>query len=216
MNQQFKPVVKQLLIANILIFILSQFVKESYTYLAQYYIENPNFRFWQPITHMFMHSPNFMHILFNMIALVSFGNLLEHFWGAKKFLIFYLLCGIGASILHQSVDFVKFNYLSSTLQSPEIFFGISVGASGAIYGLLVAYAFMFPNSELMLFFIPVPIKVKFLVPILVGLDLFSGITGQAIFSPPNTGFFAHVGGAVTGLILMLLWKNKKFNHNRWN
>jgi hypothetical protein len=93
----------------------------------------------------------------------------------------------------------------------------AVGASGAIYGLLVAFAFMFPMAELMMMFIPVPIKAKFFVPIIVGLDLFSGVTGFSIFSGGgNIAHFAHIGGALTGFLLMMLWRNNKFTHTRWN
>jgi membrane associated rhomboid family serine protease len=99
----------------------------------------------------------------------------------------------------------------------SLIYGSCVGASGAIYGLLVAFAFMFPMAELMMMFIPVPIKAKFFVPIIVGLDLFSGVTGFSIFSGGgNIAHFAHIGGALTGFILMMLWRNNKFTHTRWN
>lgn len=262
MFNNMTPVVKQLLIINVIVFALSQFMTQNYDSLALYYFESEKFRFWQPFTHMFMHAPmpNFAHILFNMFALVSFGSALEHYWGGKKFLFFYIACGLGAAAvqtgmnyyeIHQVVDQLKISPqdLQVIFDTPlkdvfdsnghstgkvdeiltkvkctqadfdklSVIYGSCVGASGAIYGLLVAFAFMFPLAELMMFFVPVPIKAKYFVPIIVGLDLFSGTTGFSIFSGGgNIAHFAHVGGALTGFILMMIWRNKKFSHTRWN
>ncbi|CCG54045.1 Rhomboid family protein [Flavobacterium indicum GPTSA100-9 = DSM 17447] len=268
MFNNMTPVVKQLLIINVICYIMSQVVPNSYEHFSMYYFENPHFRIWQPITHMFMHSKeSLLHIVFNMFALVSFGSVLEHFWGAKRFLIFYFVCGIGSALLHQGVAFYEihsqiieltngaftnsdistllqtdivegntlvlkpmiennlelFNKLNETNFDGNAFLGAvsnayipAVGASGAIYGLLVAFAFMFPNAELAMMFIPVPIKAKYFVPILVAFDVFSGISGSSILGGANVAHFAHVGGAITGFILMWIWKNKKFTHNRWN
>lgn len=245
--------VKQLLIINIIFYIGSQFVSAAYPLFSLYFPENPNFRFWQPITSMFMHAPmpNLMHIAFNMFALVSFGSALEHFWGGKKFLFFYISCGLGAALLHVGFSYYEYNSALSALQEAKIpsdvinmiakegkynqtitdlvplstleqlFFSFntpSVGASGAIYGLLTAFAFMFPNAELALLFIPVPIKAKYFVPGLIFLDLFLGFKGSSIFGSGGTGIahFAHVGGAITGFIMMWYWKNNSFNNRRWN
>jgi len=98
----------------------------------------------------------------------------------------------------------------------QIFNSPAVGASGAIMGLLVGFGMLFPNAELMLLFFPVPVKAKYFIPVLIGLDLFSGLTGVAIFSPSNTAYWAHVGGAVIGLLMMLYWKRTQFDKNRWN
>lgn len=247
------PVVKQLLIINILFFIGSQLVPVSYDLFALYYPESDRFMGWQFITHMFMHAPfpNIAHILFNMFALYSFGSALEHFWGGKRFLFFYISCGLGAALLHTGVNYYYFHEGVNTLtangfnkadilqllnegkidtrwqqlMTPGTFddfinsyAGTVVGASGAIYGLLVAFAFMFPNAELALMFIPVPIKAKYFVPGILAIDLFLGFKGQSIFGAGSTGIahFAHVGGALTGFLMMWYWKNNKFNHNRWN
>jgi len=262
MFNNMTPVVKQLLIINVLVFILSQVLPQNYETLSLFYFESEKFRFWQPFTHMFMHAsmPNLMHILFNMFALVSFGSALEHYWGGKKFLFFYFSCGLGAAFVQTGMNYYEIhqviNELGLTSQEMQIIFdtplsdvfnsagqttgkvnqilndvdctqvefdklsliyGNCVGASGAIYGLLVAFAFMFPMAELMMMFIPVPIKAKFFVPIIVGLDLFSGVTGFSIFSGGgNIAHFAHIGGALTGFLLMMLWRNNKFTHTRWN
>ncbi|MBP1224798.1 rhomboid family intramembrane serine protease [Flavobacterium sp. 1355] len=244
------PVVKQLLIINIIFFIGSQLVPVSYDYLAMFFPESPNFRVWQPITHMFMHG-GIMHIAFNMIAMVSFGSALEHFWGGKKFLFFYISCGLGSALLHTAVNYYSFQDTMNVLiangyQKADIikllsegkidtrwqdlvtvsqfngftsaYIGTVVGASGAIYGLLTAFAFMFPNAELALMFIPVPIKAKYFVPGILAVDLFLGFKGGSIFGSSGTGIahFAHIGGALTGFLMMLYWKKNQFNKNRWN
>jgi len=244
------PVVKQLLIINIIFFIGSQLVPVSYEYFAMFFPENPSFRGWQPITHMFMHG-GILHIAFNMFALVSFGSALEHFWGGKKFLFFYISCGLGSALLHTAVNYYFFQDTMNTLiangyQKNEIlkllgegkidtrwqefvsviqfqgftdsYIGTVVGASGAIYGLLTAFAFMFPNAELALMFIPVPIKAKYFVPGILAIDLFLGLKGTSIFGGGGTGVahFAHIGGALTGFLIMWYWKKNQFNKNRWN
>jgi membrane associated rhomboid family serine protease len=265
------PVVKQLLVINIIFFIGAQLVPITYDYFMLFYPESDSFRVWQIFTHMFMHAPwpNFAHILFNMFALYSFGSALEHFWGGKKFLFFYISCGLGAALLHTGVNYLQiqsilssvselnlsksdlhvilntdypslfdsngkmvqgevlnilnrvhcnqeqFNSLqqaSSIVQSPVL------GASGAIYGLLTAFAFMFPNAQLGLMFIPIPIKAKYFVPGILAVDLFLGFKGSSLFGSGGTGIahFAHVGGAIAGFLMMLYWKKNQFNNNRWN
>ncbi len=245
--------IKQLLIINIIFYIGSQFVAMAYPMFSLYYPENPNFRLWQPLTSMFMHAPmpNFMHILFNMFALVSFGSALEHCWGPKKFLFFYISCGLGATLLHIGVNYYTFHHVLDLLvdngeNKVEVmrilaegkydsnweniiplsdfnsfmgsYLGTAVGASGAIYGLLTAFAFMFPMAELGIMFIPIPIKAKYFVPGLIAVDLFLGFRGSSLFGSGGTGVahFAHVGGALTGFIMMWYWKKNSFNKNRWN
>lgn len=247
------PTVKQLLIINIIFYIGSQIVgDQAYHYFSLYFFENNNFQIWQPLTHMFMHAkmPNIMHILFNMFALYSFGSALEHFWGAKKFLFFYISCGLGAALLHLGVNYYEFhlgldNLIQAGYTKTEIFsllnegkynpqweavlgqsglnkmagsfIGTAVGASGAIYGLLVAFAYMFPNAELALMFIPIPIKAKYFVPVILLIDLVLGFKGEAIFSGGSgIAHFAHLGGAITGFLMMYYWKRTQFDKNRWN
>ena len=265
MMDNMTPVVKQLLIINVLFFLGSWFVPNAENILALYYFENNNFRFWQPVTHMFMHG-GIAHIAFNMFALVSFGSLLEHYWGAKRFLFFYFSCGLGAALIHTAANYYQIHSVLESVASLNLsktdalailnadykqvfdengqmvagnikailerthctqeqfdalsgaisnFQSAAVGASGAIYGLLIAFAFMFPDAQLSMFFIPVPIKAKYFVPMIVAFDLFSGVTGSSI-GGGNIAHFAHVGGALFGLLLMLYWRNNKFNHKRWN
>ena len=245
------PVVKQLLIINVIFFIGTELVGPvTYDLLAMYYFENPKFEFWQVISHMFMHG-GIIHIAFNMFALYSFGSALENMWGGKKFLFFYISCGLGSAALHTLVNYFVFDsaaqilisngfsrdiiistlaegkygvrwadYLSpAQMQSLIDSFRVPVvGASGAIYGLLVAFAFMFPNAKLALLFIPVPIKAKYFVAGILALDLFLGLKGDSIFGGGGTGVahFAHIGGALIGFIMMYFWKNDQFDKHRWN
>ena len=238
--------IKQLLIVNILFFIGSGFLGDiANDLLALHYFKNDRFIFTQLLTHMFMHG-NFYHILFNMFALWMFGSPLVQMWGSKKFLFFYFSAGFGAAALQllvyhleiQSVYYAlevnnfTFNsfkqilivgsYNTSILQFVDeesinsaysAYNSSLVGASGAIYGVLVAFAFSFPNSELMLLFPPIPIKAKFLVPGLILMDLFFGFSS---FSLGPIAHFAHVGGALTGFIMVWYWKRNQFNNNRWN
>ena len=250
---EITPTVKQLLIINVLIFIGTNFFGNTamyYDLFSLHFFQNPDFKWWQPVSHFFMHarSPNISHILFNMFGLFSFGTALEKLWGAKRFLIFYMVCGLGAGLVHSLVNYYQFNEAVSVLTSNgfqkndilqilsqgkyegwrEIlsasdynnligsYSGTAVGASGAIYGIMVAFAFMVPNAELALIFLPIPIKAKFFVPIIVAFDLFSGVTGYSIFGGGNIAHFAHVGGAVFGFIMTWFWRNRKFDHKRWN
>ncbi|WP_394335991.1 rhomboid family intramembrane serine protease [Flavobacterium laiguense] len=247
------PTVKQLLIMNVLFYVGSMIVGEpAYKLLSMYFFESPDFHFWQIFTHMFMHAPlpNIMHIAFNMFALYSFGSALEHFWGGKKFVFFYISCGLGAALLHTGVNYYFFENGINTLvangyQKVEIlkvlsegkfdtrwqevltasdfqsfmgaYLGNVVGASGAIYGLLVAFAFMFPNAELALMFIPIPVKAKYFVPVLLLIDLYLGVSGGSLFGGSSgIAHFAHLGGALVGFLMMWYWKKTQFNSNRWN
>jgi len=244
------PVVKQLLIINVLFFIGTLISGDvAYKFLALYFPENPDFHAWQPITHMFMHG-GLMHIAFNMFALYSFGSALEHFWGGKKFLFFYISCGFGAAAVNTAINYYYFQEGLNTLTAngfpkaeilqvldqgkintqwqellsvsdfqnfTSAYLGSVVGASGAIYGTIVAFAFMFPNAELALMFIPVPIKAKYFVPGLVLIDLYLGVSGgESIFGGGGIAHFAHVGGALFGFLIMWYWKKNQFNRNRWN
>jgi membrane associated rhomboid family serine protease len=244
------PVVKQLLIINIIFFIGSQLVPVSYEYLALFFPENPGFKFWQPLTHMFMHG-GFAHIAFNMFALYSFGSTLEHFWGGKKFLFFYISCGLGAALVNFAVNYYFYQdglnillangfnkadilallnegkidtrwqqilSVSEFKHLTEAYLGTVVGASGAVYGLLIAFTFMFPNAELGIMFIPIPIKAKYFVPVYMLLfDGFFGIFGSSFLGiESGVAHYAHIGGALFGFLIMWYWKKNQFNKNRWN
>ena len=238
--------VKFLLIINVLFFIGSQFTGDlAYRLFALYYFESPNFQYWQPVSHMFMHG-NFFHILFNMYALWAFGSPLEMRWGQKKFLFFYFSAGLGSALIYTLINYYQLHsvmdsllsggwseseimsYLSGgdggarsvldTVSMDQIqtmfntYNGYALGASGAVYGILVAFGIMFPNIELMLIFLPIPIKAKYFIPALILLDLVLGISG----APTGIAHFAHIGGALFGFIKAWYWKKNSFNDHRWN
>ena len=242
--------VKHLLIINVLMFIGTMAIGNGelfYKYFALYPIENDSFQPWQILTHMFMHG-DFRHIMFNMFALWMFGTAVEQVFGTKKFIIFYLLAGLGAAVLQLAYLYFQYNsgldllsaagYESSSVLSTlsegkyntgwepvlgdklgdfiSSFNTSMVGASGAIMGILVAFGMLFPNSKLMLIFLPVPVKAKYFIPVIIGLDLISAITGQSFMSPNNTAYVAHLGGALTGFLMVYFWKKDQFDKYRWN
>jgi len=215
------PVVKNLLIINILLFAATWLFQAQgipFTeYLAVYYFDSPFFRVWQPVTYMFMHA-NMMHILFNMYALYMFGSILEAHWGGKRFLNFYLITGLGALALQWAVQAIEVYQITGSAVNQiaalealgnqtiyEIYGGPMVGASGAIFGLLVAFAMLYPNLELYIMFIPVPVKAKYIVPVYIAIELFLGV-GK--IEGDSVAHFAHLGGALIGYILVKLWRNK--------
>ncbi len=157
----------------------------------------PYFGSWQFLSHIFLHG-NFTHLLFNMLGLWFFGQVLERVWGGQRLLVFYLLCGIGAAVISQLIDHFVLQQIS----------GRMVGASGAIYGILVAFAMLFPNQKIMLIFLPVPVPAKIFVPILLLIDLTGGLTGFSIFGS-NIAHFAHIGGAIVGFVYCLAWMKRK-------
>jgi len=222
-------IIKHLIVINALIFVGSQFVGElAYDVLALHYPKNNLFGLWQVLTHMFMHG-SISHILFNMFGLWMFGSPLTQMWGKNKFLFFYFSAGIGAAGLQLLVYHLQIQgwvdelvlqgypldeiYNSLQQQTQSLFHVRMVGASGALYGVLVAFAFMFPNAELMLIFLPIPIKAKYFVPLILVMDLFFGFSS---YSMGPIAHFAHVGGAITGFLIMWYWKRNQFNQNRWN
>jgi membrane associated rhomboid family serine protease len=181
------PVVKNLIVMNVVAFIAMHLITviPIAEWGPMYYYKSAYFRPFQFVTSMFLHG-SIGHIFFNMFTLFSFGTMLERVWGSKRFLIFYLTCGLLAGIAQQLVGN----------------FGAVLGASGAIMGLMAAFAYLFPNTELMLMFIPVPIKAKYMVAIIVALDLFGG---YASHPADNVAHFAHLGGALAGFILVYIW-----------
>lgn len=152
---------------------------------------------WQLVTYMFMHG-GFGHLFFNMYTLYIFGSVLERVWGTKKFLLFYFVTGIGAALVHIVVQ-----YLTGS-------FALTVGASGAIYGILMGYAMLYPDSVLTLLFPPISLKAKWFVLIFAGIELLMGITG----TQAGVAHFAHLGGLIFGLLLMLYWKKKHRLYSR--
>ena len=238
--------IKHLVIINVIFFFSTFiFGNIVYDLFALHYFENEKFEYWQLLSHMFMHG-NINHILFNMFGLWMFGSPLEKMWGKNKFLFFYISAGLGAAALQMIMYYIQFSSISDQIiqlgygtdslnkllnegfYDPRILEVVNesdlidlirnynssmVGASGAIYGILVAFALIFPNSELFILFLPFPIKAKFLVPILILGDIFFGFSS---YSVGPIAHFAHIGGALTGFLIMWYWKKNQFNKNRWD
>ncbi len=227
MDNQFRPqgfsilplVVKNLLIINGIFFLATIAMDMVWhidlaNYLGLHYIGASDFRPYQFVTYMFMHG-SFAHLFFNMFALWMFGNAIENAWGPKRFLIFYFVCGIGAGLTQELVQYIQ---LSDIQNFQNVNLGgrpvddylnmlTTVGASGAVYGILLAFGMMWPNSMIYLYFL-IPIKTKWFVLIYGLLELFTGFS-----SIDNVAHFAHVGGMVFGLLLILYWRNKENGGN---
>ena len=194
-------VTRNIIAINVLLFVATIYSGDTmYEYLALFNYKSNYFHGWQMITHMFMHG-SFTHLLFNMFGLYMFGSRLEQMWGAKRFINFYLITGLGAALLHTLVQDYEITQGLISVNQP------TVGASGALFGILVAFAMYWPNTQLFLMFIPVPIKAKWAVIGYAAFELFAGISGfQA-----GVAHFAHLGGALFGFILVQYWNKNNRN-----
>jgi len=244
MFRNIPPVTKNLLLLNIMFYIVSIVLAQNGTdisrILGAHYFNSIFFEPYQIVTHMFMHSINdFFHILFNMLLLVMFGGHLERIWGGKRYFIFYMACGLGAIVLYNSIGMYQIEELKTVLSSEgfdltvlnnklanesfntitynpasdqltyiqeyiNLNFSTLVGASGAIFGLLAGFALLFPNTELMLLFPPIPIKAKYLIGGYLAFEIYSSIYR----SGDQIAHLAHVGGAVVGIIIILIWRKR--------
>ena len=203
--KRIPPVTRNLLIVNVIIYIATV-VNENFMIgtFAMFFPASPLFRWWQPLTHMFMHG-GFFHILFNMYTLVMFGMVVERALGTKRFLILYFVAGFGAVALHTGVQWLEVRHLlasGNTADVIDIYRTPIVGASGAIYGVLVAFAMIYPQARMTLIFPPVTLDAKWMVIIFIGIELFTGITGTQM----GIAHFAHLGGALFGFLLVLYWR----------
>lgn len=197
MNPYFQtpPVVKNLLIINCLIYMATALLpvgSEILRYCSLFWFGNPLYHSYQFITYMFLHA-NFSHLFFNMFALWMFGRTLEYELGSKRFLIYYMICGVGAALLQMGAAWISGEFYIQLL-----------GASGAVMGLLLAFGVMHPNAVIMLLIPPIPIKAKWFVIIYAVIELFLGWTGYG----GNVAHFAHVGGMLWGWMLLTWWKRQ--------
>ncbi len=227
--EPFPPIVKNIIIINILMFV-AQLVFKQYNFTEKimmwplmphqlheqlvqvgYIGDSEKFQPYQVVTHMFAHAPdNFLHILFNMFMLWMFGRVLENVWGPKRFLIFYLACGIGAAAFHLGMQYIRCQQLLQDFDQHNVLAiaqhigaaSPALGASGAIMGVMVAFAFLFPNTQLIIMPIPIPVKAKWAITGFVALDLFGGFSQVG---KDNIAHFAHLGGALTGFIIVYVW-----------
>ena len=212
---------KNLIIINVIVFIASLF-NENFMIgtFALFYPTSPFFHGWQVLTHMFMHG-GFWHIFFNMYTLLIFGCVVERIIGSRKFLLFYFVCGLGAVALHLGVEYLQMqSYMEgAALGNATAIQNIAaikntptVGASGAIYGVLMGYAMLFPESRMTLLFPPVTLSAKWMVAIFAAIELFTGVTGFA----GSIAHFAHLGGMLIGWLMILQWRKRGilFDKNR--
>jgi membrane associated rhomboid family serine protease len=231
------PVTKNLLIINVLFLLATYALQHTLginlnNYLGLYFPLSENFNLAQFGTYMFMHA-DFMHLFFNMFALFMFGRVLETYWGPKKFILYYIITGVGAAVIQLIFKYIDYNNAISLLTEEQIAivyeqgaqalreyknftngdmakFNLAlnssmVGASGAVFGILLAFGMLFPNTQLMLLFPPIPIKAKYFVMIYGVAELFMGV---ANFSFDNVAHWAHLGGMIFGFILIKYWDKK--------
>lgn len=232
------PAVKNIIIINALIMVMIS-LKETFMFenFALYFPASPFFRIWQPFTYMFMHG-GFGHLFFNMYSLFIFGSVLERVWGTKKFLLFYFVTGLGAALVHVGVQWIQYSSALTTFglsfndasalaqdvaRSIEAgadripvwsvsLFTPTVGASGAIYGILMGYAMLYPDSILTLIFPPVSLKAKWFVLIFAAIELALGVFGTRA----GIAHFAHLGGLIFGFILIMFWKKRHTLYSRYD
>ena len=216
------PVVtKNLLLVNIIAFVATWILQlrglDLNDLLGLHFFMAADFQVWQLLTYMFLHS-GFTHILFNMFALWMFGVVIENVWGPKKFLFYYISCGVGAGIMQEIAQFFSF-YFTISAQDPTVGFGelfaighqlstqlngwTTIGASGAVYAILLAFGMIFPNEGIFIFPLPIPIKAKWFVMFYVAIDLFSAMSS----SGDNVAHMAHLGGMLFGYLMIRYWNN---------
>lgn len=233
---QIPPITKNLLIINVLMF-FGTIVADSYgidlaRYLGLHFVLSDHFNLAQLFTYMFMHG-GFTHLFFNMFALWMFGRILEQVWGPKRFLTYYIVCGVGAGVIQELVVGIQYylatsgmpaeavdvvlregaaalmqgkNFVNSELASLNfIVNGLTVGASGAIYGILLGFGLLFPNEKMFVFPLPFPIPAKYFV---IGYAVIELLLGIANNPTDNVAHFAHLGGMIFGYILIMYWRNQ--------
>jgi membrane associated rhomboid family serine protease len=228
------PVVKNLILINVIMLLLMYIGKAVWgidlnSILGIYFPKSEHFRSWQIVTHMFMHG-GFIHLFFNMFALWMFGRILEQVWGPKRFLLFYLVTGLGAAFTYEFVQWMQYRHLMAALTPEQLQYIYdsgselinqgknfadssmgklnmilnvpTVGASGAVYGVLLAFGVLFPNTQLMFIFPPIPVKAKYVVIGYGVLELYLAITSPG----SNIAHTAHLGGMLFGYILIRYWR----------
>ncbi|MFN0213335.1 MAG: rhomboid family intramembrane serine protease [Saprospiraceae bacterium] len=215
-NIPFRGVAGQLILINIVVYIGTYlllgdgtFNRDAYDYeslgrmaLASFLPGSTHFEPYQIATHMFMHG-GLMHLLFNMLGIYWFGSMVEMVWGPQRFLFYYLSCGLGAWAMHVGIQWWELENMGI---DPTTFNGAMLGASGAVFGIMVAFALHFPNMEIRLLFPPIAMRAKYFVPIMAAAELVFGISGTAT----GIAHYAHLGGAITGFLLIGYWTKFRF------
>lgn len=206
-QQSTPPVVMNLLIANVVAYVAVMLLSKDfiYEYFSLFPVGSPFFHWWQPLTYMFLHG-GFSHLFFNMFALWMFGRDLEREMGSRRFLIYYLVCGVGAALVQ--LGMAQIDLARMVEYSPSYWDYLctpTVGASGAIFGLLLAFGMLNPNAVIMLIFPPIPMKAKWFVIIYGAIELIFGVSGRM----DSVAHFAHLGGMFWGWLLLLWWRRRE-------
>lgn len=215
-------VTKNLLIINVLVFLASYVLKgygmDLNNMFGLHFILASDFRIYQLVTYMFLHG-GFEHLFFNMFAVWMFGRILEQVWGAKRFLFYYLVCGVGAGLCQELMQYIDYVVELAPYARVDMGGGFivsmgeylnymnTVGASGAVYGILLAFGMLFPDEQMFIFPLPVPIKAKYFVVGYAVIELVLGLTNQG----GNIAHFAHLGGMLFGFLLIMYWRKKRNN-----
>lgn len=208
------PVItKNLLLANVIIYLLDAYLRRYNISIVEWFgLMNcsfssfgsgmRSFHIWQPLTYMFLHA-DFGHLFCNMFAVLMFGPALEREWGERKFLLYYMVCGLGAALVQELV------WMAFMPTAPTV----TIGASGAVFGILFAFGWLFPDVPLFLLFIPVPIRARIFVIVYAVIELFAGFGNLAGITGDNVAHFAHLGGMLFGWLLILIWQKGWFDGN---
>lgn len=215
-------VTKNLLIINVLVFLASYVLKgygmDLNNMFGLHFILASDFRIYQLVTYMFLHG-GFEHLFFNMFAVWMFGRILEHVWGPKRFLFYYFVCGVGAGLCQELMQYIDYVVELAPYARVDMGGGFivsmgeylnymnTVGASGAVYGILLAFGMLFPNEQMFIFPLPVPIKAKYFVVGYAVIELVLGLTNQG----GNIAHFAYLGGMLFGFLLIMYWRKKRNN-----
>ena len=206
-------VTRYILIANFVVFLLTALMQrygvDLNTIGGLHFYSAQSFHWWQPFTYMFLHA-NFSHIFFNMFAVWMFAPVIEQQWGERRFLIYYLVCGLGAAFIQEVVWSMLLSNLSASYSAAALaqyaYYMNTIGASGAVFGILFAFGWLYPDVPMFIIFIPIPIRARVFVIIYALIELFAGVGSVAGFTADNVAHFAHLGGMLFGWLLVLYWK----------
>lgn len=214
-------VTRYLLIVNFAVFflagILQRYGIDLNHWCGLHYVSASSFHWWQPLTYMFLHA-NFSHIFFNMFAVWMFAPVIEQEWGARRFLIYYLVCGLGAAVIQEVVWSLMIADMSTHYSVEAIaqyaYMMNTIGASGAVFGILFAFGWLFPDIPMFILFIPIPIRARTFVIIYALIELFAGLGGVMGITADNVAHFAHLGGLLFGWLLVLYWRHINWREPR--
>ena len=212
-------VTRYLLVANLMIYLLASVMERYGVYLNNigglHYCAAESFHWWQPVTYMFLHA-NFSHLFFNMFAVWMFAPMIENEWGERRFLIYYLVCGLGAALVQEGVWALMLGNMSGSYDSATLshyaYSLNTIGASGAVFGILFAFGWLYPDVPMFILFIPVPIRARVFVIIYALVELFAGLGSVTGLTADHVAHFAHLGGLLFGWLLILYWKKTNWRN----